>query len=83
MVVYCVILFDFIVDLKNFMVYCTGNDQVTCNELTIRFTDSSEAAAVSVNTCFKIVTISTRISPPEFLARELRCLLPDPDFTVE
>ena len=83
MVVYCVILFYFIVDHKNFMIYCTGSDQVTCNELTIAFTDSSKAAAISVNTCFKTVTISTRISPPEFLARKLHCLLPDPDFTVE
>ena len=35
MVVYCVVLFDFIVDLKNFMIFCTGNDQVTCNKLTL------------------------------------------------
>ena len=48
----------------------------------IVFTDSHGAAAVlvSVNTFFKI---STRISPPEFLAYELHCLLHDPDFTVE
>jgi len=64
------------------LLYCTGSKELIGNELTIAFSDKETSAAVSVNTCNKTISISTRIKPILALIDDLKHLIKDDKFTI-
>ncbi|XP_065908157.1 uncharacterized protein [Dysidea avara] len=64
--------------LLNFLLYCTGSMSLDeDNTIYIEFTDNPDKASVSVNTCNRILTVSTHINPIILLKEELNILVND------
>ena len=65
------------IDLKNFLLYCTGSKEIIGNDITIVFTEE-ETCAISINTCTRRLTTSTMITTPLALKDELASLTVSP-----
>ena len=73
-----------VTDLRKFLLFCTGCQEVSCNRLTVQFTNDDLAPAVSANTCSRALTLSLRITPPQRLVEALQAVIQGTcvDFTM-
>ena len=69
------------IELQEFLRYTTGNPYVYGNQVRVEFIDE-EAVAMTVSTCTKTFTMSTRISDFRTFSNALHHLMTSTHFTM-